>query len=148
MTVKPAVVLERLGHLGFVIDQLERMKSLARDDTVVVLALERALQVAAEAIFGIGHHVLAGRGRPVPPKYRDVLPALAADGALSAEVAKKLDGLAGLRNLLVHDYGVVDAARLWALVDSRLEDLRAVHDALSRLPELGSFRARDDRGAS
>jgi uncharacterized protein YutE (UPF0331/DUF86 family) len=142
VTVKPAVVLERLAHLGFVIDQLERLRGLPRQDPVFVLALERGLQVAAETIFDIGHHVLAGRGRPVPPKYRDVLPALVTDGVLTKGIAERLDGLAGLRNLLVHDYGIVDAARLWELVDSRLDDLRAVHEALARLPELGPCRGQ------
>jgi uncharacterized protein YutE (UPF0331/DUF86 family) len=142
VTVKPAVVLERLGHLGFVIDQLERLRGMPREDPISVLALERGLQVAAEAIFDIGHHVLAGRGRPVPPKYRDVLPALVADGVLPAVVAEHLQGLAGLRNLLVHDYGVIDAARLWELVETRLEELRQVHEALARLPELGPFRGQ------
>jgi uncharacterized protein YutE (UPF0331/DUF86 family) len=141
VTVKPAVVLERLGHLGFVLDQLERLRGVARQDPIHVLALERGLHVAAETIFDIGHHVLAGRGLAVPPKYRDVLPALVADGILAAELGERLEGLAGLRNLLVHDYGVVDETRLWELVDTRLQDLRDVHDAFARIPELGPFRA-------
>lgn len=36
----------------------------------LLLAAERALHVAAEAIFDIGHHVLAGRGLPIPATYR------------------------------------------------------------------------------
>ena len=47
-----------------------------------------------------------------------------------------LDGLAGLRNILVHDYAVIDRARLWKLLDERLDDLRAIHGALSGIPEI------------
>jgi uncharacterized protein YutE (UPF0331/DUF86 family) len=47
------------------------------------MAVERGIHVAAEVIFDIGHHVLAGRGLPVPAAYRDVVPALVQAGVLS-----------------------------------------------------------------
>jgi uncharacterized protein YutE (UPF0331/DUF86 family) len=140
MTVRKSVVLSRLAHLGKIIRELEKLQSLSgsvRDgDALVNLALERAFQIAAEAIFDIGHHVLAGRGMDVPTAYRDVLPALAQAGVIPEPVAVRLDGLAGLRNILVHDYAVVDRARLWELLDERLDDLRSIHAALSRIPEI------------
>lgn len=139
MTVRPEVVLSRLAHLARALIQLERLTGLSageRGDPLNVLALERALHLAAEAILDIGHHVLAGRGRAIPAHYRDVLPALAEAGALPREISDRLEGLAGLRNLLVHGYADVDPARLWALADSRRGDLGAAHAALAALPEL------------
>ena len=140
MTVRPAVVLARLAHLGFVLDQLERLRALragGATDPVYDLGAERALHVAAEAIFDIGHHVLAGRGHPVPGTYREVVPALVAHGLFPAELASRFEGMAGLRNLLVHDYVRVDVALLWRAVEEHLGDLRAAHAAPSVLPELG-----------
>ena len=145
MTVRPAVILARLAHLGAVLAQLERLRAMnptarARDP-LHALAAERALHVAAEAIFDIGHHVLAGRALAIPPTYRDVIPALAAAGLLDAALAARLAGLAGLRNLLVHDYADVDASRIWTLIDERLDDLYAVQAALAQIPELAGPRA-------
>lgn len=139
MTVRPAVVLARLAHLGFVLGQLERLRVLRAEgarDPLHDLGAERALHVAAEALFDIGHHVLAGRGHPVPAVYRDVVPALVAHGILPPELGPRLDGMAGMRNLLVHDYARVDTELLWRVVDDHLADLRAAHAALAALPEL------------
>src|SRR5688500_9561732 len=105
-------------------------------DVLFQLAAERALQVAAEVLFDVGHHLLAGRGARVPAHYRDVLPALASAGALPAEVVQRLAGLAGLRNIIVHDYVQVDPAIVFGLVDERLDDLHAAMVALASLPEL------------
>lgn len=142
MTVRPAVVRARLAHLGFVLAQLERLRQLSpearRDEPLHRMAAERGIHVAAEAIFDIGHHVLAGRGLPVPPAYRDVVPALVAAGVLDQAIATRLTGMAGLRNILVHDYVTVDEARVWQVLDEHLDDLGAAHQALGRLPELSA----------
>ena len=140
MTVSKPVVVTRLTHLGNVIRDLERLRALPRIareiDAIVNLALERALQIAAEAVFDIGHHILAGRGLDVPATYREVLPALARAGVIDTTLLARLEGLAGLRNILVHDYVVVESPRLWQLLDERHEDLQAIHAAFAAIPEI------------
>ena len=140
MTVRKPVVMARLAHLGNVIRDLERLRALPQitreTDSVANLALERAMQIAAEAVFDIGHHILAGRGLAVPATYREVLPALARTGVIDAALLGRLEGLAGLRNILVHDYLVVESSRLWQLLDERHGDLRAIHAAFSVIPEM------------
>jgi uncharacterized protein YutE (UPF0331/DUF86 family) len=139
MTVRPEVILSRLAHFGFMLDQLERLRTRQPspdDEAIQLLALERALQVSAEALFDIGHHVLAGRGHVVPGKYREIVPALVAKGILPPSLAPRLEGMAGLRNILVHDYARIDEAILRRVVDEHLSDLREAHAALSALPEL------------
>ncbi len=140
MTVRPAVVLARLAHLAQVLVSLRRLGAMTAaeraGDPLHRLAAERALHVAAEAIFDIGHHVLAGRGLPIPSTYREVLPALVAANVIPRALEARLSGLAGLRNILVHDYGDVDPERLWELIDTRLGDLEDAERALAALPEL------------
>lgn len=142
MTVRPAVVRARLAHWGFVLRQLERLRELSPVERQLEplhrMAVERGIHVAAEAIFDIGHHVLAGRGLPVPAAYRDVVPALVQAGVLDAQLGARLDGLAGLRNILVHDYVAIDESRVWQALDQHLGDLTAVHQALGALPELAA----------
>ena len=139
MTIRPAVVLARLAHLGDIVQQLDRLRALSpedREDPLYRLAAERGVHVALEAVFDIGHHVLAGRGHPVPATYREVVPALVAHGILPAEYEARLAGMAGMRNILVHDYVDVDIARVWAVLDERLDDLQSVQAAFAALPEL------------
>jgi uncharacterized protein with HEPN domain len=40
----------------------------------------------------------------------------------------------------VHDYADLDPQRLWQLAETRLDDLHALHEELSQLPELGRAR--------
>jgi uncharacterized protein YutE (UPF0331/DUF86 family) len=47
-----------------------------------------------------------------------------------------MEVLAGLRNILVHDYLTVESSRLSHLLDERHEDLRAIHAAFSVIPEM------------
>ena len=139
MTVRPAVILARLQHLGQVLVQLDRLRALSppeRVDPLLCLAAERALHVAIEAVLDVGHHVLAGRGHPIPPAYRGVVPALVVHGILEVDLGTRLEGMAGMRNILVHDYMHVDAAQIWNAVDERVDDLRDVHLAFAALAEL------------
>lgn len=134
--------LRCVTRLASILVELEGLREAAgaidRSDARTVAALERWLHLAAEVVFDLGHHLLAGRGRPVRERYRDVLPALVAVGVVDRDVAKALDGLAGLRNLLVNEYTRVEPQILWTVVDEHLPDLRRIEAAFLALPELRS----------
>ncbi len=98
----------------------ERLES----DLLLQWAVERGLQVAAEALFDLGGHVLAGEFQETVDRYADVPPRLAARGVLRTETSERLRGLAGFRNVLVHDYADVDLG-LVAEGVQRLDDLLA-----------------------
>jgi uncharacterized protein YutE (UPF0331/DUF86 family) len=139
MTVRPAVVLARLAHLGGVLEQLERLRLMPvpqRSDALVELAAERAVHVAIEAVLDVGHHVLAGRGHPIPQSYRDVVPALVKAHVFHEALGARLTGMAGMRNILVHDYVRVDPAQVWAVIEQHVDALRAAQAAFAALPEL------------
>lgn len=87
-------------------------------------AIERGLQVAAEALFDCGNHILAARFQESVDEYREVPPRLAAQGVITTETAGRLASLSGFRNVLVHDYADVDLAKVHAGLD-RLGDFEA-----------------------
>jgi uncharacterized protein YutE (UPF0331/DUF86 family) len=70
MTVRPPILLARLAHLAQVLAQLARLRAMSQSerdaDPFHRMVAERGLHVAAEAIFDLGHHILAGRGLAVP----------------------------------------------------------------------------------
>ena len=57
-------------------------------------------------------------------EYRQVPARLAAHGVITAETEARLEGLAGFRNILVHEYTAVDLEKLHASL-SRLDDFDA-----------------------
>jgi uncharacterized protein YutE (UPF0331/DUF86 family) len=87
-------------------------------------SVEHGLQIAAEALFDAGSHLLAGAFQEPVDEYRQIPPKLAAHGVLTQETAARLTGLAGFRNILVREYATV---RLDRVVDamSRLDDFLA-----------------------
>ena len=55
--------------------------------------------------------------------YGDVFLALAEHEVIDRELARKLVAASGLRNLIAHQYGAIDADRLHAIDTGSLEDL-------------------------
>jgi uncharacterized protein YutE (UPF0331/DUF86 family) len=131
MTVEPDVVRRKLLEIGeatshlrswapVTLEQLDRNRQLR-------WAVERGLQLAAEALFDVGAHILSAEFQDAIDEYRQIPPRLLARGVLSPTTASRLKGLAGFRNVLVHEYADID--------------LRRVHAGLERLGDFDAFVA-------
>lgn len=100
--------------------QLEDLKN----DLKLQWAVERGLQVAAEALFDAGAHLLASKFQESVDEYREIPSRLAARGVLRTHTASRLESLSGFRNVLVHQYAAVDLTKLHAGL-GRLDDFDA-----------------------
>lgn len=49
-----------------------------------------------------------------PADYREIFDLLESGGVLEPEVTRKVRGIAGYRNRLVHDYARIDEKEMWA----------------------------------
>jgi uncharacterized protein YutE (UPF0331/DUF86 family) len=94
---------------------------------VVVLNLFVALQECV----ALAAHWLADSGADVPAGYRELFLALAGDGVLDASLARKLAAASGLRNLVAHQYGVLDWNRIFEIASCHLDDLLNYCEALA-----------------
>lgn len=125
MTVEPEVIRRKLLEINETTAHLRAWCpiTLARleNDQQLRWAVERGLQVAAEALFDAGAHVLTAEFQEAVDEYRQIPPRLLARGVLSAATAERLKGLAGFRNVLVHEYADIDPRRLVAGLE-RLSD--------------------------
>jgi len=83
--------------------------------------IERGLQLSIQLVLDIGNHILAEAGVPVH-EYADILPQLAKLEIISDDYASSVKGLAGFRNLLVHEYSEIDNEKLAAFVNVNLND--------------------------
>jgi len=81
------------------------------------------LFVALQESVALASHWLADAGWDVPAGYRDLFSSLAAHGVLSQDLAGRLSAATGLRNLLAHQYGVLDWKRIHSVASSEIEDL-------------------------
>lgn len=104
---------------GFVHDRTTR--------EVVVLNVFVAIQTAID----LATHWLADAGWDVPATYGDLFTALADHEVLDRQLAGRLAAASGLRNLIAHQYGVIDAARIYEIATTDLGDLDAFCTALA-----------------
>jgi uncharacterized protein YutE (UPF0331/DUF86 family) len=88
---------------------------------VVVLNLFVALQEC----MSLAAHWLADEGADVPQTYGDMFRRLGERGVIPGELAVRLAAASGLRNLVAHQYGILDSRRVFTLASERLDDLLA-----------------------
>lgn len=98
--------------------------SIRRDAQHMVL---HAFYVAAQATLDLAMHVGADAGLPQALSYQDAFRRLEEAGLIEPDLAKRLTGWAGFRNVLAHFYATVDYDR--------------VYDALGEIEDLERFAA-------
>ena len=95
---------------------------------------ERYLQLSIEILLDLGSHIIAARGLAAPDTYADVFHILAEGGLLPDAVHRQVEGMAGFRHLLVHDYLRLDPERVFALLVEKLpvlEELARLYEGIA-----------------
>ena len=90
------------------------------------------LFVALQETVSLATHWLADAGLDVPGSYREIFLALAERGRIPRDLAERLASAAGFRNLIAHQYGVLDPARVHAMASRELGDLLDFCEVVSR----------------
>ena len=84
---------------------------------------ERYLHLAVEAALDLGNHWIADRALPTPDSNRDTFTVLERADAIPADLAHRLRGWAGFRNILVHQYLDIDHGIAYRAILQDLRDL-------------------------
>jgi uncharacterized protein YutE (UPF0331/DUF86 family) len=91
------------------------------------------LFVALQETVSVATHWLADAGLDVPTSYREIFLDLAARGLIPGDLAQRLASAAGFRNLVAHQYGVLDPRRVHEMATSELGDLLELCQVVSRI---------------
>lgn len=121
------VLASRLSTLEGYRVKLESFQRLGRgdflaDEDIYQLAA-RYLQLACECILDITQHVIAEEGFRQPKDYKDAIEVLREEEVLEADLAQRLQGWMGFRNVLVHLYIETDHGRSYETIQNELGDL-------------------------
>ena len=95
-----------------------------REPTLHDLA-ERYLHLAVEACLDLANHWISEQSLPTPDANRDTFTILEREGELSSDLADRLRGWAGFRNILVHEYLEIDHSIAYRAIRDELADLDA-----------------------
>ncbi len=121
----PDVVRRHLAALDRAVSHLRRHRGhpveRLLDDLDEQWAVERGLQLCAQSVLDVASHVCAAEGE-ASSDYASAIDGLASCGVLPRPFAARLRGVAGFRNILVHDYLDVDHHLVHRLLNERLDD--------------------------
>jgi uncharacterized protein YutE (UPF0331/DUF86 family) len=134
--VDKTVLARKLAAIG---DAVARIRAVLPPSAEAFLADRTAREVVTLNLFlalqesiSLATHWLADAGRDVPQTHGEVFSALAARGVLEPDLASRLRSAAGLRNLIAHQYGVIDFRRVFAIAANDLGDLVSFCQQLAR----------------
>jgi uncharacterized protein YutE (UPF0331/DUF86 family) len=126
--------------LSALADYIGELRAFARfsrqeflDDPHVYNLAERFLHLACECMLDAAQHVISEKGFRQPDDYRDAMKVLHEEGILEAELAERLKGWMGFRNVLVHLYLEIDHEKSYKAIQEELPDLDAFAARMARL---------------
>jgi uncharacterized protein YutE (UPF0331/DUF86 family) len=122
------IIAKRLAKLREYVGLLRTLRGRPRrefiEDPFVIGNVERYLQLAIQVVLDISNHIVADDRLGAVEEYRDAIRLLGQNGFLQMELAQRLMPMAGLRNILVHDYLAVDRGKIYDLLQDCLEDFQ------------------------
>lgn len=103
-------------------------KDFLRQDAIAL-----NLQRAAELCLDMANHVVRRRKLGLPKDSRESFTLLETAGIVPADLASKLRGMVGFRNILVHEYQDMRMEIFHHVVEHGLDDLVEFSSILARL---------------
>ena len=90
------------------------------------------MQLAAEVVLDVAGLLIAEYRFRTPEDYKDSLLILGEEGVLSKDFAKEFSGIAGFRNLLVHEYMKIDYQKVADNLNNHLDDFEKFATQVAR----------------
>ncbi len=88
-------------------------------------AIAANLQRAAEQAIDLANHIIRKKKLGLPKESKESFAVLASAGVIQQELARKLQGMVGFRNVMVHQYQELDIKIMIDVIEHRLDDLIA-----------------------
>ena len=105
-------IARRLDELSERLARLRPLATRARTefdkDQYLRDIVERNLEIAAQCCIDISHRIIALVGARKPADYNEAILSMGELGVVPADFARHLAPLAGVRNILVHEYVALD----------------------------------------
>ena len=123
------VLQEKLESLARCVRRVEQKRPPSVDllmadqdlQDILVLNLSRAVQLCVD----IGSHLISETDAVAPQTMGEVFGTLAMLGIISGDLAARLRGAVGFRNVAVHNYDRIDWEIVFAISARYLDDFRA-----------------------
>lgn len=122
------VIKEKFQELNRYLEKLEDFKNISWEEFSSSLGKQwmvcHGLQLSIQVLIDVGNHILAAVGENQIEDYVDIIDKLGERNIIPSEFARQIRGMAGLRNILVHEYARIDLNKIYEILQTRLGDFR------------------------
>ena len=116
----------KFQELRIYLKELEKFKDISWEEFSSSLGNQwkvfHGLQLSIQIVIDVGNHILASIGESQIEDYTDIIDKLGDRNIIPAEFARSIRGMAGLRNILIHEYVSVDLNKVYDILQNRLCD--------------------------
>ena len=120
------VVLRRLGKIKENLKVLRRISQLPFEsfsaDIEKRYVAERALEISIQALIDVCAHLVKQAQVSIPDENHDFPLILGRLGVFPQDLAERLAGMIGMRNVLVHEYLDIDLSLVYQALKENLGD--------------------------
>jgi uncharacterized protein YutE (UPF0331/DUF86 family) len=138
------LIEDKLSRLRRYLEYLRELKRASLEtfsgDFRVRGSAERYLHLAIESVIDISGEIIASLQLPRPERYRDIPRVLAEAEIISKDLSDDIAKMIGFRNLLVHDYAVVNVTLEYRFLNERLPDLEAYMREIAKWLKTNPFK--------
>lgn len=132
--VDKALVLRKLADLEEYLGQVKEYESITVEqylrDWKIQRIIERTLQMIIETCADIAEHIISDRGYRIPTSYVDTFRVLYERNILNKDLFETMEKMAKFRNIIVHNYDMVDAEIVVGILRKDLDDLLSYKNAI------------------
>jgi uncharacterized protein YutE (UPF0331/DUF86 family) len=132
--VDKALVLRKLAELEEYLGQIREYTTITIEryssDWKIQRIIERTLQMMIETCADIAGHIISDRGYRIPKSYADTFRVLQEENILEKELFETMGKMARFRNIVVHNYGNIDASIVVNILKRHLDDFLTYKNAI------------------
>ncbi len=120
------VIEAHLQNMEEALTNLRRYKGLSlkefSKDLSYIWIAAKGMEILIQNLLDIGAHILASEIKNDWDDYSEIIIKLGQYEIIPEDFAEQIHGMAGLRNILVHEYLRVDVKKLYDYLKNRLAD--------------------------
>jgi uncharacterized protein YutE (UPF0331/DUF86 family) len=130
--------LDKLDEYGKILKELQKAsRSEFITDYHIYGLAERYLQLSIECLLDIGQLIITGLGLRKPDRHQDIVEILWEADVISSDLASRLQGIAGFRNILVHAYLKINRILVYENLQKGIMDLEDFSREIAELLKKG-----------
>jgi uncharacterized protein YutE (UPF0331/DUF86 family) len=120
------VIEQHIQNMEEALANLSKYKNISfeefQKDLSLIWIVEKGLEILIQNLLDIGGHLLASEIKKDWEDYGEVILKLGNHGIVPQEFSDQIKGMAGLMNILIHEYLRIDLNKLFDYLKYRLED--------------------------